>query len=179
MKSFKKNIYCTVSEDAVTCLDVNINGQIWTSCNLNVDRYRNGDLIPEVTNATTWNTLTTGAWCWYNNDPLNGAIYGKLYNAYAINDSRGLAPFGYHIPTDAEFTTLTSYLGGNTVATNSSGFTALPGGFRGAGGGFGEINQTGYYKGTSSAFGLIYTSASKIPAVNTLTYGFSVRVIKD
>jgi uncharacterized protein (TIGR02145 family) len=118
---------------------------------LNVDRYANGDLIPQVTDPTAWTALTTGAWCWYNNDSANGFIYGKLYNYYALVDPRGIAPSGYHVPSDAEWTILTDYLGGetgaggplkkvgegfctwnspNTGATNTTGFTALPGGYR-------------------------------------------------
>lgn len=77
----------------------NFDDKIWADKNLDVTRYRNGDLIPEVKNPEEWINLTTGAWCYYNNDPKNGAVYGKLYNWYAVNDPRGLAPEGYHIPT--------------------------------------------------------------------------------
>ncbi len=129
---------------------VTICNQTWMQKNLDVPTYRNGDPIPQVTDPTQWANLTTGAWCYYNNDPANRAVYGKLYNWYAVNDPRGLAPAGWHIPSDAEWTTLESCLGGNEVAggkmkeagtahwrspntgaTNSSGFTALPGGYRG------------------------------------------------
>ena len=133
---------------------ITIGTQTWTRENLNVTKYRNGDVIPEVQDKTEWANLTTGAWCYYNNITSNGIIYGKLYNWYAVNDPRGLAPKGYHIPTDAEWTTLTTYLGGLSVAgtkmksttswddfifngwpnngngTNTSGFTGLPGGYR-------------------------------------------------
>ncbi len=128
---------------------ITIGTQCWTQTNLNVSKYRNGDLIPQVTDPSQWESLTTGAWCYYNNDPATAQIYGKLYNWYAVNDPRGLAPVGYHTPTDAEWTTLTTYLGGESVAggkmketgtvhwqspnegaTNSSGFTSLPGGQR-------------------------------------------------
>jgi uncharacterized protein (TIGR02145 family) len=114
---------------------------------LNVTKYRNGDLIPQVTDATQWTALTTGAWCYYNNDPAMAAIYGKLYNWDALIDGRGIAPKGYHIPTDTDWAILTTCLGGdsiagstmketgnthwangNTDATNSRGFTGLPGG---------------------------------------------------
>jgi uncharacterized protein (TIGR02145 family) len=99
---------------------VNIGTQIWTTTNLNVDTYSDGTPIPQVTNPTAWTNLTTGAWCYYNNDPALGAIYGKLYNWYAavgIYDAasladptlrKNLAPTGYHIPTDPEWTTLTA-----------------------------------------------------------------------
>ncbi len=125
-----------------------INGKEWMRSNLNVSKYRNGDVIPQVTDVTQWDTLTTGAWCYYENDTANGPIYGKLYNWYAVNDSRGLAPTGWHVATDAEWTGLTDFLGGGNVAgkklkdngtpalwdvttnyaTNESGFNGLPGG---------------------------------------------------
>ncbi len=126
---------------------VTICSQIWMLKNLDVDTYRNGDPIPQVTDQTQWKNLTTGAWCYFYNDPANGVVFGKLYNWYAVNDPRGLAPTGWHIPSDGEWTTLTNCLGGESVAgdklratilwlpnlagqytaTNSSGFTALPG----------------------------------------------------
>ncbi|MFM7017698.1 FISUMP domain-containing protein [Flavobacterium sp.] len=125
-----------------------INGKEWMRSNLNVTKYRNGDVIPQVTDVTQWESLTTGAWCYYENDTANGPIYGKLYNWYAVNDSRGLAPTGWHVATDAEWTGLTDFLGGGNVAgkklkdnstpalwdvttnyaTNESGFSGLPGG---------------------------------------------------
>ena len=134
-----------IGEDIETVV---IGTQEWTVKNLNVSRYRNGDVIPEVKDPKEWASLTTGAWCYYNNDPKNGAIYGKLYNWYAYNDSRGLAPEGFHIPSKTEWELLFSYLGGedtaagklkstkplwatpNKEATNISRFSALPGGRR-------------------------------------------------
>jgi uncharacterized protein (TIGR02145 family) len=93
-----------------------IGSQVWTSTNLNVSTYRNGDIIPQVKDKDAWAGLTTGAWCYYENDAANGTKYGKLYNWYAVNDARGLAPKGYHIPSDAEWTKLTDYLGGRSAA---------------------------------------------------------------
>jgi uncharacterized protein (TIGR02145 family) len=128
---------------------VTIGGLSWTKQNLNVSKYRNGDVIPQVTDPAAWNKLTTGAWCYLNNDPANGAKYGKLYNWYAVNDKRGLAPNGWHVPSHGEWVSLTNALGGvnvagdkmkdtgtlywpspNNNATNSSGFSAVPGGSR-------------------------------------------------
>ena len=126
---------------------VTLGTQTWMTRNLDVVTYRNGDLIPQITDAGAWSNLTTGAWCYYKNDPTNGATYGKLYNWYAVNDPRGLAPKGWHIPTAAAYDSLASYLGGifvaggklkttnfwdspNTGATNSSGFSAVPSGYR-------------------------------------------------
>jgi len=128
---------------------VTIGTQTWMKKNLDVDHYRNGDPIPQVTDQTQWANLTTGAWCYYDNDPANGEIYRKLYNWYAVNDPRGLAPDGWHVPSNEEWTILTNYLGGSDIAggklkeagiahwispnngaTNESGFTALPSGVR-------------------------------------------------
>jgi len=134
---------------------VTIGSQTWTTKNLDVAKYRNGDPIPQVTDPAQWLNLTTGAWCWYNNDSATyAAIYGRLYNWYAVNDPRGLAPQGWHVPTDAEWNRLTKFIdpnadttdccnnfagtamkstigwSNNGNGTNSSGFDGLPGGER-------------------------------------------------
>jgi uncharacterized protein (TIGR02145 family) len=104
---------------AIFSQTVSIGKQVWMTKNLNVDKFRNGDPIPQAKTATEWKAAGENkqpAWCYYDNDPANGAKYGKLYNWYAVNDSRGLAPAGYHIPSDAEWTALTDYLGGYEVA---------------------------------------------------------------
>lgn len=148
---------------------VTIGSQVWMGANLDVSTYRDNTSIPQVMDATAWDNLTTGAWCYPNNDPILGTIYGKLYNWYAVHDGPGLAPTGWHVATDAEWKTLSIYLGmspqdaelpdltvtdrgyygtdqggklkeagtslwlyPNLGATNSSGFTALPGGMRSA-----------------------------------------------
>jgi uncharacterized protein (TIGR02145 family) len=145
-----------VTATPVTDIDGNsyntvvIGTQVWMQKNLDVTHYRNGDVIPQVTDATQWANLTTGAWCYYNNDPAN-ASYGKLYNAYAVHDPRGLAPQGCHVPTQNECNSLITYcntLGGNygtwgklketgfthwgdpNYSLNETGFTALGGGSR-------------------------------------------------
>ncbi|MEI6089550.1 MAG: FISUMP domain-containing protein [bacterium] len=152
-----------------TCPDVQTCNQIWMGCNLDVDKYRDGTPIPEVTDSTIWANLRSGAWCYYNNDTSLGAIYGKLYNWYAVNDPRGLAPYGWHIPTEAEWTELENCLGGSTTAggklkstgtieagdglwhspnegaTNAFGFSALPGGYRGNNGLFYNMAYLGYW----------------------------------
>jgi uncharacterized protein (TIGR02145 family) len=151
-------------------------GQTWTTQNLSVSRYRDGSVIPQVTDNTEWQNLTTGAWCWYNNDSATyAATYGRLYNWYAVNDPRGLAPIGWHVPTDAEWNKLvkcidpaadTTTLRGsqsatagsamkeagtlnwgspNTGATNSSGFAGLPGGYRTNVGTFDFVGNFGYW----------------------------------
>ncbi|HZV69689.1 MAG TPA: FISUMP domain-containing protein [Saprospiraceae bacterium] len=150
--------------------------QSWMTKNLDVTTYRNGDPIPKVTTNSAWAVLTTGAYCYYNNDSTTyAATYGKLYNWYAVNDPRGLAPEGWHIPTDFEWTTLGNCLGGNSIAgglmkeagtvhwtspntgaTNLSGFTGLPAGFRDNSGFFNAISTTGVWW---SSIGLNASSA--------------------
>ena len=183
--------------------DVVIGTQTWTGCNANVSTYANGDPIPEVTDPLVWAGLTTGAWCWFNNDPLNGAIFGKLYNWYAVNDPRGLAPTGYHIPSLAEINTLATFLGGSAIAggelkeavsctwsppnpaTDSTGFTGLGGGLR-TSGNFTNQNIAGYFWSSTPIgiiggyyFNLVY--ANTIMGINASSSdnGFSVRFIKD
>ena len=95
--------------------DVKIGTQVWTSKNLDVSTFRNGDPIPEAKSKEEWIKARKSkqpAWCYYNDDEQNVKTYGKLYNWYAVNDSRGLAPKGYHIPSDAEWSVLTDFLGG-------------------------------------------------------------------
>jgi uncharacterized protein (TIGR02145 family) len=191
--------------DGNTYLPVTICNQTWTKSNLNVSHYRNGDVIPQVTDPTAWANLTTGAWCYYNNDPANEAVYGKLYNWYAVNDPRGLAPQGWHVPTDAEWTTLTTCLGGvsvaggklketgtthwlspNTAATNSSGFTGLPGGNRGNDGNHYFLNGYGNWWSstlhtTNNPWSRALGYNTSIVGINDLNKnnGFSIRCIKD
>ena len=128
---------------------IRIGNQLWMKKNLKVSKYRNGDAITTNLVNTSWSNANKGAYAIYNNENANDASYGKLYNWYAVNDSRGLCPRGWHIPSDNEWTTLTNYLGGesiaggkmkstvttfwsypNAVAANVSSFSALPGGFR-------------------------------------------------
>lgn len=152
-----------------TYQSITICNQLWTKTNLNVSKYSDGTPIPQITDPTQWENLTTGAWCYYNNDPSNEAIYGKLYNWYAVAGihnaasatnptlRKKLAPTGWHIPSDTEWSFLINcldpnanggdnfpniaggkikstgillWLNPNTDATNESGFEGLPGGFR-------------------------------------------------
>lgn len=174
---------------------VTICGVVWSTKNLDVDHYRNGDSIPQCTNDSVWTTLTTGAWCYYNNDPANGEIYGKLYNWYAVDDPRGLAPSGWHIPTYNEWYSLgDSCLGGNYVSgkklktsdwggTNEVGFTALPGGYRmGANGQFYQIGLLGIWL-TQDNYGIGFNCYSSSDGFwlfsSDKSNGFSVRLVKD
>ena len=128
---------------------VKIGTQTWTTKNLEVVKFRNGNPIPQARTLEEWKKAKDNkqpAWCYYDNDPANGTKYGKLYNWFAVKDPRGLAPAGYHVPTDAEWTKLTVFLGGEKEAgqkmkstsgwnengngTNRSGFVGLPGGYR-------------------------------------------------
>jgi len=128
---------------------VTIGTQQWMAENLNVDTFQNGEPIPEAKTNAEWEAAYTNeaaVWSYYNNDPANGKKFGKLYNWYAVNDPRGLAPTGWHVPSDKEWTILVNYLGGENAAglkmksstgwngggsgNNSSGFTGLPGGER-------------------------------------------------
>jgi uncharacterized protein (TIGR02145 family) len=144
--------------DGNTYNTVWIGGKFWMAENLKTTKYNDGTAINNITDSTAWTTQTTGAYCWYNNDIANKATYGALYNFYAVNTGK-LAPTGWHVPTDAEWTQLTDYLGGeyvaggkmkattlwespNTGADNSSGLTALPGGGRGS--------SNGEFKGMGS-----------------------------
>jgi len=193
------------SSDAAFLPTIVIGTQQWMEKNLDVLTYRNGDIIPQVTDPTAWAALTTGAWCYYNNDPLNGAIYGKLYNWYAVNDPRGLAPVGWHVPTNAELTTLSTTLGGdavaggkmkvagttrwsapNTGADNSSGFAGLPGGIRGGNGAFSAVGANGSwwssteYSTTFARFGGLASNSGAIARVYDVKQaGFSVRCLRD
>jgi uncharacterized protein (TIGR02145 family) len=126
-----------------------IGSQVWMAENLKTTKYKDGTAIPLVTDGAAWAALITPGYCWYNNDEATyEATYGALYNWYTVNTGN-LCPTGWHVPNDAEWTTLTTYLGGesvaggklketgtthwttpNTGATNETGFTALPGGYR-------------------------------------------------
>ena len=177
--------------------DVRIGNQVWTKTNLNVTTYRNGDKIPQVQDGKAWSNLTTGAWCYYENKTANGTKYGKLYNWYAVCDPRGLAPNGYHIPTDNEWTILTNYLGGESEAgtkmksrsgwkengngTNNSGFNGLPAGCRGFIGGFNGIGVNGSWWDSSekNARTLLCINGHAVKFYGHKLYGFSVRCIKD
>lgn len=202
--------------DGNTYFTVEIGSQCWMAQNLKITHYRNGDPIPNVTDAGTWYWLSTGAYCDYNNDPGNVETYGRLYNWNAVDDSRSIAPEGWHVPTDSEWKQLEMYLGmsqaeadatgqrgtdeggklkemgtmhwnsPNTGATNESGFTALPGGYRSNGGNFGNVGVTAYFwcsteLGSVSAWArLLGYSYSKVYRQHyNKQDGFSVRCVRD
>lgn len=201
--------YGTVSDlDNNVYRTVTIGTQTWMAENLRTTKYRNGDEIPEITSNTSWKDLTSDAYCNYGNttDMDDVATFGRLYNWFAVSDSRNLAPVGWHVATDAEWTTLATFLGGateaggkmketgtthwnspNTGANNSSGFTALPAGRREyTDGSFINSGFNGFWW-TSSAYNPDYSWYRQInydgAIINAANfhkqYGFSVRCVKD
>ncbi len=202
----------TTSTGIVTDIDgnvyntVTIGSQVWMVENLKVTRYRNGDLIPNVSDGGQWYALSqSGAYCNYNNDASNNTTYGRLYNWWATSDTRLIAPSGWHVPTETDWTLLENFLGGaaiaggkmkemgtshwltpNVGATNSSGFYGLPGGTRGSTGSFGGINTNGIWWTSTiwPSFGIYYHSLRYAAEDSYSTYtaernGLSIRCIKD
>jgi len=185
--------------------NVTIGTQVWMTKNLNVSTFRNGDPIPVAKSDEEWIRAAENeqpAWCYYGNAPANGAKYGKLYNWYAVSDSRGLAPVGYHIPSDAEWTTLERYLGSEEKAgakmkskqgwsedgngTNSSGFSGVPGGFRTNLGTFYLIGKSGgWWSSTESVTDVAWgrVLSCYVGDVYRVGFGeeigFSVRCLRD
>ncbi len=201
-KNMSGSVACLVAGSPYT----KICSQQWVPNNLTVSKYRNGDIIPEVKDYTAWSLLTTGAWSWYNNDSATyAAVYGKMYNWYAVTDPRGLVPLGYHIPSDAEWATLSSCMGGdavsggklkqtgyddwlapNTGATDSLQFAGLPSGSRSVTGAFNSIGVYGFYW-TTTLDATIYAwsrymhnSDGVLGRFNAnKKSGFTVRYLKD
>jgi uncharacterized protein (TIGR02145 family) len=209
-------IFFTAKNQAQTVTDydgnvyntVAIGNQEWMKENLKVTHYRNGAFIPNVTGSTVWANLKTGARCYYNNDSAAyNAIYGALYNCYAVRDLNNICPSGWHVCTDAELTTLEAFLGGtdiaggkmkeagtahwvspNTDASNSSGFSGLPGGMRGPENTFKALGEN-FIWWTSSVFELdtawvwsaylwyLFAGVDHNPTPKAL--GLSIRCVKD
>jgi len=183
---------------------VTIGNQVWMANNLNVDKFRNGDLIPEAKTDSEWKKASDEgkpAWCFYKNETANGIKYGRLYNWYAVNDPRQICPDGWHVATDEDWKTLENYLGGNLIAgaklksqewesvggsSNSSGFSALPGGTRFNISQFLYIGRNGYWW-TSSSDNNINAICRQMCDADTFVlskilnkkHGFSVRCVKD
>ena len=195
---------------------IKIGTQWWMAENLKVTHYCNGDSIPNVTDNTAWYSLSMGGYCNYNNDTVNVSVYGKLYNWYAVNDSNIIAPAGWHVPTDAEWKQMEMYIGmsqaqadstgwrgideggkmketgtvhwddPNNGATNVSGFSGLPAGFRYY---LGDYNLMGTYTSfwTFTAFNDGFAWTHSLAAGNAEVArdsdfkgdGFSVRCVKD
>ena len=192
--------------DGNTYKVVKIGDQVWMAENLKTTRYNDGTAIPYVTDASAWINLTSPAYCWYNNDIGNKSVYGALYTWYTVKTGK-LCPSGWHVPTDAEWTILENHLGGSTVAggklketgtehwinpntdaTNESGFTARPGGWRdGFHAGSANLGYIGIWwsslENTPDApwFRKIYNSYGIIerPSPGDPSFGLSVRCLKD
>ena len=187
---------------AIFSQTVTIGKQVWMTKNLNVATFRNGDSIPHAKTNEEWTKAGENqqpAWCYYHNDPAKGVKYGRLYNWYAVNDSRGLAPTGWHIPSDAEWTELTDFLGGEDVAgtkmksksgweedgngTNESGFSGLPGGNRYDDDSFNDIGYNGFWwsstEGVAWSRTLGFDDGSVSRFGSGRQSGFSVRCLRD
>lgn len=157
--------------------EVAIGTQQWMTRNLDVTTFRNGDTIPEIKDAATWAATTQPAWCYYNNDPEKNQLFGKIYNWYAVNDARGLAPVGWHVPNDielaGEWNTLVHFVNENASllkapvlwnnpGTNQSGFTALPGGYRNSDGSFIDLGRVANWWGATYGFQYSFTHIIKV-----------------
>lgn len=184
---------------------VTIGTQVWMKENLKVTHYVNSDPIPYISDNAAWSGLSSGAYSYYDNSTSNQSVYGNLYNYFSTVDSRKLCPTGWHVPEDWEWTNLETTLGGatvaggamkevgnahwtgtNTGATNSSGFTALPGGTRSSSGTFQLIESAAFFGSTTEIGGTNSwyrwlstnnTTSSRNPG--SKTYGFSIRCISD
>jgi len=202
-----------INQGIVTDIDgniyhtINIGTQTWMIENLRVTKFRNGDLVPKVTDNAIWAGLSTPGYCWYNNDISNKTIYGAMYNWFTVADSRNIAPSGWHVPTDDDFTLLTNYLNGesqaggkmkeagtinwnspNSGATNESGFTGLPGGLRDySSGSFRNMGSNGYFW-TSLQYDNQRAWDRELFSnqvncfryfFDSKLYGFSIRCVKD
>jgi uncharacterized protein (TIGR02145 family) len=194
-----------------TCKTVKIGNQEWMAENLNTSKFRNGDLISEAKTRKEWQQAGREGkpvWSYYGNDPAKGSTYGKLYNWYAVNDPRGLAPPGWHVPSDAEWTQLMDYLGGEDIAgtkiksssgwnengngTNNSQFSGLPGGACADDGYLGSVGYLGvwwsstedtsyYYDSDAYAWYryLYFSKDNVIRYAHSKGNGFSVRCLRD
>jgi uncharacterized protein (TIGR02145 family) len=188
------NIYKTVT----------IGTQTWMAENLRTTMYNDGMPIPNISDDSEWTNLTTGAYCHNSNDPVYIASYGQLYNWHAVGTEK-LSPAGWHVPDNQEWAVLTEYLGGNLVAgghlketgllhwnesnlgaTNSTGFTGLPGGYRLSTGEYYSAGDFGYWWSSSRSTNvgadgrnLYYCYAYLYYSHYYKTAGFSVRCVKD
>lgn len=190
--------------DGNTYNTIQIGTQVWMKENLKVTHYRNGDAIPYVSDANAWSSLTTGGYCYYDNLQSNFNTYGGLYNWAAVNDSRNLAPQGWHVPTYNEWLTLISYLGGASVAgdkmketgsahwstpntgTNTSEFTALPNGLRDQNGNYYALNTNASWWSATEAdpvyswgAALSYLNPDAYTVVYEKPLGYGIRCVKD
>jgi uncharacterized protein (TIGR02145 family) len=186
---------------------VQIDEQLWMAENLKVIHYSNGDEITNITSNSAWGSFVEGQYGVYDNDPSNADIYGNLYNWAVVDDDRGVCPDGWHVPSDEAYEILIDYLGGNSVAggkmkkiglehwyspnagaTNESGFTGLPSGFRyWADGNYYYMGEYNYFWTSSEGFEPGFAPFRTLRYDNTWVYeydyakdhGFSIRCLKD
>jgi len=206
-KNIDFSFYNCVDADKNNYATVKIGTQVWMAENLKTTKYNDGTNIPNVTDNRAWDNLTTPGYCWYYNDAANFKnTYGALYNWYTVNTGK-LCPTGWHVPSDTEWTTLTTYLGGESVAgqtmkstngwrynsefgtnkgTNTSGFSALPGGYRDYRGAFSNANLHGYWWSSKESNAAVSWYRSLSYDVNYVIrnyfdkeVGFSVRCVSD
>jgi uncharacterized protein (TIGR02145 family) len=225
---FSSIVFLMISNQAQTITDydgnvyntVTIGTQIWLKENLNATHYNNGEMIPNVPNGSEWSSMTSGAYCEYENNPDYSVIYGKLYNWYTGADSRNLCPTGWHVPSNDDWIVLTAYLknngygfnglanyigksmaatsgwtpssiagqvGNDQESNDSSGFSALPGGYRSNYGTFSNVVGYGYWwtstefnAGCSYDWGIAYNSGLVVSYFcDGNPNGFSVRCVSD
>jgi uncharacterized protein (TIGR02145 family) len=175
-----------------------VGAQEWTAKNLDIVTYRNGDIIPQVTASTVWTGLTTGAWCYPNNNATSGATYGKLYNRYVVTDPRGFGPDGFVIPDIYDYNLLyitinndggslkqtgTTYWNSpNSGATDLYGFRSLPSGYKAYNGNFGgtRIQSHFWLSGSSAQIVSLYYNKSNISTDSSISsvWGFPIRMLK-
>jgi len=209
--SYEKDSTSSKDNETVTDIDgnvyntVTIGDQVWMAENLKVTHYCNGDAIPKVIGDSDWENLASGAYCINDNNDSNAVTYGFLYNWYAVDDSRDIVPEGWHVPTDEEWQTLVDYLGGSGVAggklketgtthwnspnggaTNESGFSALPGGYRHHNGRYTNMGYNARFWSSTEhdnydAWNRLLNSYNSgvYRFSNYLHYGFSVRCVRD
>lgn len=206
-KKDNNNPTTVTDQDGNVYNTITIGMQVWMAENLKVTKYRNGDPIPNVKDTLQWMNLVTGAFCNNNTSGHAAGAYGLLYNWYAAIDSRNIAPAGWHVPSQAEWATFISTLGGenvaggkvresgtthwkspNTGATNESGFTALPGGERNEFGTFNAIGTEAVWWSTSKESGsdnyalgafTLFLSLDMRECHGLKIQGYSIRCIKD
>jgi len=207
----------TVTFTFVNCTDadnnhyavVKIGNQLWMEENLKTTKYRDGSVIPNLSDSAQWRNTTAGAYCDYHNLPGEGAAYGHFYNWFAVSDSRNICPFGWHVASDSEWTALTTYLGGDNIAgrklkancstrwayldttwgTNECGFTALCTNYRVSTGAWSLAPDNNhdccFWSSTTMGVGnawfrsLRWCYGDVFIAPPIKTSGFSVRCIKD
>jgi uncharacterized protein (TIGR02145 family) len=183
---------------------IDVDGTCWTSSNLRVSRFNNGDIIPLETAGENWIQLNTTAQCYYDNDSANLEIYGRLYNGYTVSDDRGVCPTGWEVPHDSDWVNMALFLGGEAIAgdklktldlwygpgtpaTNEIGFSAKPGGSRilQGNGAFNSLSNMGNWwssaeLGTEVLVGrsITYANSNLMQAGNSKKLGFSIRCIR-